>query len=147
MLFRSDFSVLSQPNDSIAPNEQTTFQVKFKPNLNGIITDTVSFGCSDLDESRFYFSIKGSASVITEAENIQFEKETHIYPNPVSGILIIALDNNEIDNVRIVDLAGRILGEYTQKEIDFSSFNNGEYFIQLRTKNQEIHYFKVIKIE
>ncbi len=66
-------------------------------------------------------------------------KEYRIYPNPVSNILNILLNNKEYGNIEIIDLSGKlILKTFKSKsnyKIDVSSFSKGVYFIKIFTKS------------
>lgn len=142
----TDFSVVIQPNDSIAPSSQTTFQIKFKPTSTGTFSDTVSFGCSDLDESRFYFTIKGS-TLTNSIININNQTEIHVYPNPVSNILNIDSKNSKIKLAEVYNVNGQLLRTYKSSPINFTNFNSGSYFVLIHLQSNEIIHYKVIKHE
>ena len=68
-----------------------------------------------------------------------------IYPNPVSDILKIEIDNDLIiSSYSIIDKLGKVLVKtdasinQNQKQIDISNLSNGFYFLKLKSGNQEI---------
>lgn len=52
-----DFSVIEQPQGTLATGTQTTFKVEYTPSAYGYSSCVVSFGNSDLNDSRFMFSL------------------------------------------------------------------------------------------
>lgn len=67
-----------------------------------------------------------------------------LFPNPTDGKLSILLsDGKEINLGEIIDFTGRILFKFTGNELDFSSLNDGIYF--LRIPNLPGKLFKVVK--
>lgn len=73
----SDFTLLNQPNNAIAPNAQTSFQVAYTPSSLGTSHAKISFGCSDLLDSRFDFSIKAKAVAALPVDLIAFNAENY----------------------------------------------------------------------
>jgi hypothetical protein len=69
-----------------------------------------------------------------------------IYPNPVNDKLNINVDVPEVEiALRLFSSDGRILLScQQQKSIDFSGFNKGVYFLEVRTENT-IYFYKIIK--
>ena len=60
-----------------------------------------------------------------------------IYPNPVQNELFIELNENQITQINIIDLSGKILLSQKQingNSIDVSSLSQGVYAIQISTK-------------
>jgi len=67
-----------------------------------------------------------------------------LFPNPTDGKLSILLsDGKEINLGEIIDFTGRTLFKFTGNELDFSSLNDGIYF--LRIPNLPGKLFKVVK--
>ena len=52
-----DFSVIEQPQGTLAVNTQTSFKIEYRPSAHGEINCRVSFGNSDLNDSRFMFAL------------------------------------------------------------------------------------------
>jgi len=73
----SGFTLLNQPNNAIAPNAQTSFQVAYTPSSLGASHAKISFGCSDLLDSRFDFSIKAKAVAALPVDLIAFSAENY----------------------------------------------------------------------
>lgn len=67
-----------------------------------------------------------------------------IYPNPVSGLLMIT-STEKVLEVQLAVTNGKILITTDQKEIDFSGFSRGFYLLRIRTElNTQV--YKVLKI-
>jgi len=75
--------------------------------------------------------------------------ELSIYPNPTNNLLTIETDNPKQQSVEITSLNGQLLHstemEGTTHQIDLSSFQNGVYFITIRSKDFIITS-KIIKL-
>lgn len=67
----ADFTVVSQPSETIAAGSNSSFVVKFLPIAEGLRTATVSIANTDADENPFNFAIRGFglASEITVEGN------------------------------------------------------------------------------
>jgi hypothetical protein len=57
----ADFTVVLQPDTTIAAGASKTFQVKFKPSAAGVRNATVTLASNDLNTSPYVFSITGNA--------------------------------------------------------------------------------------
>jgi hypothetical protein len=68
------------------------------------------------------------------------------YPNPVKHKLKIELGSKTIQSIYLSDILGQIIYQAapTSKEIDFSSFANGVYFLTITSDNRK-KVFKIIK--
>jgi hypothetical protein len=78
--------------------------------------------------------------VVEELEDL----EIAIYPNPAHGKFVLnGLLQNQKNNIRIVDVSGRILHNeviegLVSRDFDISAFKAGVYFIKMETENQSI---------
>jgi len=66
-------------------------------------------------------------------------KFCHIYPNPCNNIIQISSEYDDIHEIKIIDLTGKILyNKFFEKttELDLTKFNNGIYFIKIKTSNK-----------
>ncbi len=83
-----------------------------------------------------------SAVTSTDVNNLS------IYPNPTNGIVHLDLVGKRIQNLKIVDVTGKIIAENNRvnptETIDLSNFANGLYLIILQTENGT-QPFKLIK--
>ncbi len=96
-----------------------------------------------------------SQDLIASVNNLSFINSIQVYPNPVNDILTIDL-KSEFENEFTIDVIN-ILGESLYKtnqnitsgmntlKIDFNSFDNGVYMIQIVDKKQKRLNLKVIK--
>ena len=77
--------------------------------------------------------------VLGTNENALINDNLKIYPNPVSSILTIETTSNLIiENTAIISISGKKLFETTSNAIDFSSLQNGLYFVQIVTSKGTI---------
>lgn len=62
----------------------------------------------------------------------------NIYPNPVKNTLYIG-DGNEHFDVEIYTILGQVINSVRAiNQIDVSSFDQGVYFLKIKTKNNTI---------
>jgi len=102
-------------SEGFAP-DQTYWAVDYLP-----LTQTVRFGT--YGRGIWDFTIdENSESVNNIAQN-----HFSIYPNPVSELLNIEANNNEIS---IYNLSGKLITKTTNNKIDVSDWENGIYFIK-----------------
>ena len=67
-----------------------------------------------------------------------------IYPNPVATTLNILL-NEEIENVEIYSINGRLISTHTSLILDVSNLQSGLYIIKIKNKNNQVAIKKFIK--
>jgi hypothetical protein len=76
------------------------------------------------------------------------QKHISIYPNPTSGCIKFDLAGRNIQNLTIIDIAGKQIieksGVYQNEQIDLSSFDNGIYLIRILTEG-ELLTIKLVK--
>jgi hypothetical protein len=88
-------------------------------------------GCSAEDVSSILVAdCSGENLTIDELEGLNAE----IYPNPTDGLLNIKLSVNELTNVELYDLNGRlVLSKKIQGQgsIDMNDFNKGTYYLRI----------------
>lgn len=75
-----------------------------------------------------------------DVESIEeLSKSFNIYPNPVNDILYIEAEA-QVENVVVYDIFGRHQLEVSgqQSAISVANFNNGVYFVKVRTENGEV---------
>lgn len=85
--------------------------------------------------------IQNTASIIENSTSIA------IYPNPVNHFLIIKTNNTEFLDYQIFNLDGKVLlsNSTFYDRIDVSLLNSGIYFLELKTKFDQILRFQFIK--
>jgi len=111
--------------------------------LAGWPSGTTSLGIAGewndiIETSSIYYVVEyNQASGMILNKNIDFE----VYPNPTNDILYIKGKN--IENIMIVDLAGRVIGNYKSFVIDVSNYNKGIYFVKIYSEDK-IHIDKII---
>lgn len=63
--------------------------------------------------------------------------EWSIYPNPTTNILNIKGIDDQVQSIQIIDLTGKICGDYTTTlTIDVSQFNSGTYILRIVRNNR-----------
>ncbi len=88
--------------------------------------------------------------IIGESTNINnlTNNGISIYPNPTKGIINFEFADNNIQQITISDITGKIIIEKSNiqrnKTIDLSNFANGIYIISIQTDN-EIFTTKIVK--
>lgn len=117
-------------DNSIIPNE-TNFE--FTPAQNGNYAAIISFnGCKDTTACHQITEVS-----IAENQDLIFE----VYPNPTKGEITINL-NSANSIIYIVDINGKTIKtlrvQKSQTVIDLSEFENGIYFIKVKTENDII---------
>ncbi len=89
--------------------------------------------------------------VITEVEDLATDIKISIYPNPTTDLLTIDFPTSErLGNViTVTDINGKVLQQTEittdKKQLNFSNYANGIYFLSVKQKNQLIKSFKIIK--
>ncbi|MCU0473322.1 MAG: T9SS type A sorting domain-containing protein [Bacteroidales bacterium] len=84
---------------------------------------------------------KVSALIPTFANTIKKEKITVCYPNPVTDLLNIGID---VQNVKLIDMNGEIWINTAKTPIDVSGFSEGIYFIIATDKSNKKYFEKII---
>lgn len=108
-------------------------------NSNGTVTVTATAN----DET----GITGTA-VITLSNQVTginklIDNSLSIYPNPTSGLLEI-ISEFKINNVKILDFTGRVILSSNSNTVDLTSFENGIYFVEVKS-NKGLTIKKVVK--
>jgi hypothetical protein len=73
-----------------------------------------------------------------------------IYPNPTEGLINIALSENEISGIKIINQVGKIVFNNSFIEgnklvqIDVSMLSSGIYYIQVQTPEGEMHFSRFV---
>ena len=121
---------------------------KIKPLLDGSYTvKTTQNSCASLISIPYYF-------LVTAVNNINFNQQVNIYPNPFSETLIIDYKINNIPEIlyEIYSLNGKKIEErkaHSGSLINLSKYTNGTYLIRIldyRTK-QLIFSSKIVKLK
>lgn len=75
-------------------------------------------------------------------QDYNIDKELKIYPNPVKGNLYIALEDENIGNVEVVDLLGRTVKQnyiaISTGEIDLTNLPTGTYIVKNKNRFKRI---------
>lgn len=115
--YLNSFTINGQTND--------TLTVMLNGSYSVAITDT--FGCVHTSSA---FSVSLG---LDETEMVNW----NIYPNPANDFVTIELNQNmEVDKIQLLDLAGRVLKEWTwdntlKMQLDLSEIPNGYFMLQM----------------
>lgn len=91
-------------------------------------------------------TISNSITVDTQSK-INSNTETNdirIYPNPTSNFVNIETNNQNIENIEIIDITGKIIIYTKNIKIDFTDYKKGIYFIKVRTDKQ-MYISKIVR--
>ncbi len=112
---------------SVSPTENTTYSV--------VVTD--ENGCTAMAETIVY---------VTEGID-DVANNTEIYPNPTKNVVNISAAG--MQSIRLMDLQGQVVYESVvsgnNSQIDMGSLSNGQYVLQVVTRNG-ISSYKVVKL-
>lgn len=100
----------------------------------------------DINGGKIY-TLKGGETAATD-----YHSEQHflkIFPNPASEVVSLSSDSHRFENIKILDIQGRIIYQESQlnlyaQEIPVSQYNPGIYLIQIRTTEGTILSKKLI---
>ncbi len=123
----------------LATNSDDTYDFKSTTNTAGVCFKST-------DNYLYYLSYCGtSCTTGTQEEKIS---NVHFYPNPVSDVLNISLQNAIPSNITITDMAGKELMKIQENksniQLNLSSLDAGIYFINIQN-SEGIQSSKVIK--
>ena len=123
----------------------TSSNAKLSWTLGEMVTETFSVSGNSLTQG---FQ-QGNYLYATVAENSENYNIT-VFPNPFSNVIIINTGNLTGLTVQVFDMQGKILMERTieksNKQLDFSAFSQGIYFIKVMNKTTQLKSFKIQKI-
>ncbi len=123
---------------------QTTIYVKFAPTGRADYSDTIFNVCTGATSRAI--ALTGSTPTVKISD--VNETQISVYPNPSNGIFNVKTSSNDVSNIYIYDMSGKII--YSNilntdvNTIDISNQANGLYLIKVQT-NDEIIIKKVIK--
>lgn len=77
-------------------------------------------------------------------EQSHHSEEFAVFPNPSSDRVFIKTNGQNIRNIKIYDVSGRIMQEYSTSEISLADIPNGVYLIKVQTETSTLVH-KVVK--
>ncbi len=110
------------------------------------VVATVSDGNNTLTQG-----FQQSKLTVTAIDDLQVQGvEIKVYPNPTSDYVTVHFSNNVKNPAYLLfDLSGRLIEqkniESTDIKIDMSGYSGGSYILKLRTAEQPLQTFKIIK--
>ena len=113
----------------------TEYVLNYNPTSTG--TYYIAFNFSTPDTYRAFYIDDFSISTTLNTENMDFENNFNIYPNPTDNLLFIDTTEKQIQKIEIFDLQGRLLETIKENkekyQIDISNFSSATYLIKLST--------------
>ena len=110
-------------------------------------TTTVTWTIVDLNGNTSHCNFTVTVNQPTGINSID-DMGVSIYPNPVNNVLNITCNKENIKQITIVDVTGRILFEKSATEkteqINLSNYNSGIYFVKL-DNGKQVYTKKIIK--
>lgn len=115
----------------------------YKKDYAGLVGQTLT----SLGEIELNPSVPSLCSTILRTNDIHHTHETvQVYPNPVSDILHVSVEETADFTLELTNAQGKtLLIDRNNSQIDFSSYQQGLYFLRLRTNNDLIEAYQIIK--
>ncbi len=122
-------------NGVLQPNEEVILQGTFVAKSINMIN--VNIPGADFMLDSYPSDNSGTFDLISATEESRFSKIT-ISPNPTSGMIELDLDDFSNPTLNVLDVYGRIIlsPTITNKRIDISSLNTGQYYIRIMDKEK-----------
>lgn len=119
----------------IPTTQSSRFIIQYNNEVNDIEVDPFN-GLVNRDLVQFNPSLIFG---LTTSENILFQNEIRVYPNPASDIITINFSENNIEKLLIItDISGKLLKSATTNDSEFqvklNEFPNGIYLINVSAK-------------
>ncbi len=161
-LLRKDTLVCSQNAITLCPGKDFASYLWSNGSTNHSITLNSFGNTGTISNTVTVFNDNGCSSKATtqvtfkecnESEQQFKRKNFDIYPNPNNGLFKVKINNSGITFIRVFSVSGAILyterlligDELNFKNIDFTSLNEGIYFLQI--ENEEFFETKKIIIQ
>ena len=144
---------IGQSTVALAAGESKEVSISFTPTqaqeYQGTIT--LTYLIVGEKESQVPINISGTGTIVTAIEEPSFkEEDVEVYPNPVSGLLTINLDNIQVNKIDLSILAADGLGLWNRTDVkekqvslDVSHYISGLYIL-LISDGQSVVRKKVI---
>lgn len=115
--------------------------------LGELITETYSIATNQLTQGFHQTNL-----ILSSIEDLTTDYSIDVYPNPTSNYISVeTLKNNELMNIEIFDINGKLIYHETFTEktiINVKNYNNGSYFFKISNqKNQFIKTFQILKTQ
>lgn len=115
-------------NNSYAVIPSATFRTYYATSNGSYAVAVTYYGCTDTSSC---YTITG----VSIDENT-INNNITIYPNPVKDQLKITTENEKINSIKIMDVAGKMIKEFTQNItiINVANLPKGLYLVQIQTE-------------
>lgn len=94
------------------------------------------------------FFANGPTATTNFLSNSAFETNDtswQLFPNPTNGTVSFQGDSIDLKKVAVYDTTGRLVRTFYNREIDFSSFNEGIYLVKIETSDEIVTQKVVVK--
>ncbi|MFT6815365.1 MAG: hypothetical protein ACJAZ3_001272 [Sphingobacteriales bacterium] len=109
----------------------------------------ISTNCGT-DTTSYFMYVSENPNPPASVENLVFDKDIELYPNPTSGVVQLNLNGQNIKSVKVYSVLGKLMTESTTKtngyELNLSRVNSGVYFVKITGFNNETLTKRVVKL-
>ena len=128
-------------------NMENNIDLSFNTKSSG--THYVEIRTRDNEFLNHKYELLVGCDLTNNINQIESENKIKIYPNPVSDIINIQLESQEINpySIQIYDFIGALVyseNNITNNKLSLENLNTGIYFLKIETNNNT-HFTKVIK--
>lgn len=144
----SDFTIISEGNFILNP--ATAEWVEYSFDLDNYQGQNVYIAINCVSDDQFGFAIDDfKVSGGTLSSDDFFANNLSVYPNPVANIFNLSSTTALIEEIKIVDINGRVVSSQKldyllNAQINISDLNSGLYFISVKT-NVGVGTSKIVK--
>lgn len=102
---------------------------------------TVAFSVASMLFDPDYHLISKNNSVSLGVDEVQWDQQFSVYPNPVQTELqIVRPSNVSVESIQVFDMLGKLVKQANdQPSLNFSTLSKGMYFIAFKTNQGVIH--------
>jgi len=123
------------------PQVRFSFSYDSKGNLETTIEESIDTSGWKVKtgDLKYYYNYQKRVGLMEQSKSIDFS----VYPNPTSDQITISTKGNRINQIRIVDLAGRVVFENqaalnsNEVTIPVRQLNNGTYILTVTSNGQQ----------
>ena len=112
-----------------------------------LVSANATVGQTNVTEVENQFGFGQQDNAATVQENAQ-TTDFNVYPNPAVNNTTVTWNNNEVSEVQLVDLTGKVINTYKvnayTQQLELQNIAQGEYLVKIITNNQTITTQKVI---
>ncbi len=111
------------------------------PSLNVSVRTNNNSGIEPIDSLQTKFDLIHNCNTLNLTESKDFHKFFSIYPNPTSNYLTINNKTEQLYNVFLFNMSGKLTYQTSidkTKKIKISNYKSGTYFLKINNKNRAV---------